>query len=124
MKFLSLYIVQLVPIFSASSGASAQCSGSVLSAHCQELNAHYSGLSIQCPEPSAKSPGTQCPMTSAQPVTRARTCKCSRSQGIDSQPSGIDSLESIPGLLKRFTKFGLRSHIPEPKAQCPACPML
>jgi hypothetical protein len=66
MKFLSVYILQLVPICSASSGANALCSWLVLSAHCQELNAHYSGLSIQCSEPSAKSPGTQCPVTSDQ----------------------------------------------------------
>jgi hypothetical protein len=31
----------------------------------------------------------------------------SRSPRIDSQPSGIDSLESIPGLLKRL-QYGLR----------------
>ncbi len=38
-------------------------------------------------------------------LTRARICKRLRSPGNDSQPGGIDSFESIPGLLKR--KFGL-----------------
>jgi hypothetical protein len=33
-----------------------------------------------------------------------------RSPGIDSQPGGIDFLESIPGLLKKCTKSGSGMH--------------